>query len=157
MITLIWAMDVNRVIGFQNKLPWHYKIDMAYFKQHAYHQDVLMGYQTYISMLEYFPSKKLPFKHIYIATRSERHIENADIINDLDAFLISRTKDLVVIGGAQIYQQAFSYADALHITYVLKTHQGDTFFPEYSLKDFKLKSYQTESELILSYYERIKL
>lgn len=156
MITMMWAMDINRVIGLNGALPWHYKVDMAYFKKHAYHTEVLMGYQTYISMLTYFPSKKLPFKKIYIASRKQMDIENAEIIHDLIPFLEIRKEDLMIIGGSQIYQLAFPYADALRITYVLKPYIGDTYFPKYDLKEFKLISYTTDHELILSHYEKVK-
>lgn len=156
MITLMWAMDINRVIGLNDTLPWHYKVDMAYFKKHAYHTEVLMGYQTYLSMLTYFPSKKLPFKKVYIASRKQSEIENAEIIHDLIPFLEERKEDLMIIGGAQIYQIAFPYANALRITYVLKPYVGDTYFPKYHLEEFKLISYSTDHELILSHYERVK-
>lgn len=156
MITMMWAMDTNKVIGNDNQLPWHYKDDMAYFKEHAYHKNVVLGYQTYLSMLSYFPSKKLPFDHVYIATRKKRNIENVIFIDDLDTFLKTTDLDLMIIGGAQIYEQAFPFADALRITYILKAYKGDTYFPQYNLKDFKIKTYETHQELILSYYERIK-
>lgn len=156
MITLMWAMDINKVIGYKDALPWHYQVDMAYFKEHAYHREVLMGYQTYLSMLKYFPSKKLPFKKVFIASRKQQEVQNAIIIHDLITFLENRKEDLMIIGGAQIYQQAFSYADILRITYVLKPYIGDTYFPKYNLNHFKLIAYTTNHELILSHYERIK-
>lgn len=62
MITLMWAMDVNKVIGNGQRLPWYYKEDMHYFKTHAYHKKALMGYQTYVSMLKYFPFRKTTFQ-----------------------------------------------------------------------------------------------
>ncbi len=32
MISMIWAMDENWLIGKDNVLPWHYPKDLAYFK-----------------------------------------------------------------------------------------------------------------------------
>ena len=32
MISLIWAMDKNNLIGKGNDLPWHYPEDLKYFK-----------------------------------------------------------------------------------------------------------------------------
>ena len=156
MITLMWAMDVNKVIGNGQRLPWYYKEDMQYFKTHAYHKKALMGYQTYVSMLKYFSSGKLPFSDIYIASRNQTEIKNATVINDVKKFLDNCDEDIIVIGGAQIYKIAFDYADALRITYVLKPHFGDTYFPKYSLKAFKLVEYETYPELIFTHYERIK-
>ncbi len=89
----------------------------------------LMGYQTYVSMLKYFPSGKLPFSDIYIASRKQTQIKNALIISDVKSFLENFNDDLMVIGGAQIYKIALDYADELRITYVLKPYVGDTFFP----------------------------
>ena len=156
MITLMWAMDVNKVIGNGQQLPWYYKEDMHYFKTHAYHNKALMGYQTYVFMLKYFPSGKLPFSDIYIASRKQTQIENAFIISDVRSFLENFNDDLIVIGGAQIYKIALDYADDLRITYVLKPYVGDTFFPKYSLDTFKLVDYKTQPELILTHYERVK-
>ncbi|UTW68713.1 dihydrofolate reductase [Anaerobacillus sp. HL2] len=33
MISLIVAMGKNRVIGLDNKMPWHLPADLAYFKK----------------------------------------------------------------------------------------------------------------------------
>jgi dihydrofolate reductase len=115
-----------------------------------------MGYQTYVSMLKYFPSGKLPFSDIYIASRKQTHIKNAFIISDVKAFLEDFDEDLMVIGGAQIYKIALDYADELRITYVLKPYEGDTYFPKYSLDSYKLVHYNIQPELILTHYERVK-
>ena len=66
MINLIWAMDENRLIGSNNKLPWTFKDDIEHFKKITRNKEVIMGRKTYFSMLKYYPSGNLPFsKYIY--------------------------------------------------------------------------------------------
>jgi dihydrofolate reductase len=51
MFAIIVAMDENHLIGKGNELPWHYKEDMVYFKETTLNHSVLMGYNTYLSIL----------------------------------------------------------------------------------------------------------
>ena len=50
MLSIIVAMDKNRLIGRGNDLPWHYPEDLAYFKKVTMGKSVLMGYNTYLSI-----------------------------------------------------------------------------------------------------------
>ena len=63
----------------------------------------------------------------------------------------------MVIGGKTIYQLCLPYASRLYITYVLKAHQGNVYFPRFDLSQFKLVSKELTDELIFSVYERIHL
>ena len=58
MISLIWAMDENWLIGKDNVLPWHYPKDLAYFKSKTKNQTVLMGDMTYESLKGYYKEKQ---------------------------------------------------------------------------------------------------
>lgn len=154
MISLIWAMDENKVIGLNNRLPWHYPEDLAYFNSITRGKKVIMGKETYQSMLSYFPSGKLPYEKVYVATRSLKNVPEITIINDVDTFFKSTNEDIFVLGGSKIYEIALKYADVLYITYVLNRHKGDTFFPRYTLDQFRLTSFNTKPNLILTKYER---
>ncbi|MGA0351138.1 MAG: dihydrofolate reductase [Acholeplasmataceae bacterium] len=154
MIALIWAMDENRVIGLKNKLPWHYPEDLKYFNRITRGKKVLMGKETYDSMMSYFPSGNLPYEEVYVASKSMSTIHHGIIIDDVEQFLKSYHGDIFVLGGAKIYDIALKYADVLYITYILNRYDGDTHFPKYSLKHFKLSEYQIKPQLILTKYER---
>ena len=67
MISLIVAFDRHQLIGSKNRLPWHYKEDLAYFKQTTMGHDILMGRQTFESILSY-QNKPLPNRHHYVLT-----------------------------------------------------------------------------------------
>jgi dihydrofolate reductase len=43
-----------------------------------------------------------------------------------------KTRDLYIIGGAEIYKAFMNYADKMEITLIDKEIEGDTFFPEIS-------------------------
>lgn len=155
MISLIWAMDENWLIGKDNVLPWHYPKDLAYFKNMTKDKAVLMGDLTYESLKSYYKTKPLPFFKNYVANLNDKVYPDATLIKDLHGFLKNTKEDLMVIGGKTIYQLALPYADRLYITYVLKTHEGNVYFPTFDLSQFKLIEKTMEDGLIFAVYERI--
>ena len=121
MIHLIWAMTKNHVIGLQNKMPWHIKEDLIYYKEHTAGKTVVMGENTYYSLKGYYKSKPLPYGKIYVASLNENLIlEDAIVISDVIQLFKTTREDLWVVGGATIYQLALPYADALYISWVKK-------------------------------------
>jgi len=154
MISMIWAMDENWLIGKDNVLPWHYPKDLAYFKEMTSKEAVLMGEMTYQSLKSYFKSKPLPFKKIYVANIEDKIYPDAIHVKDLFSFLEEVKEDIMVIGGKTIYQLCLPYAKKLYITYVLKRHQGNVYFPSFDLSQFKLIKKELTDELIFAVYER---
>jgi len=157
MISMIWAMDENWLIGKDNKLPWHYPTDLAYFKKMTKDATVLMGDMTYLSLKSYFKTKPLPFKKIYVASLESQVYEDATHILDLFAFLKTTKEDVMVIGGKTIYQLCLPFTDRLYITYILKTHEGNVFFPKFDLSHFRVIDKKVEDALIFTVYERVSL
>jgi dihydrofolate reductase len=151
---MIWAMDENWLIGKDNVLPWHYPKDLAYFKEMTSKEAVLMGEMTYQSLKSYFKSKPLPFKKIYVANIEDKIYPDAIHVKDLFSFLEEVKEDIMVIGGKTIYQLCLPYAKKLYITYVLKRHQGNVYFPSFDLSQFKLIKKELTDELIFAVYER---
>lgn len=157
MIKLIWAMDQNRLIGKDNLLPWHYKRDLAYFKEKTKGQPVLMGDMTYDSLKSYYRDRPLPFGQLYVASTSERTFTDAIKITDIDAFLATTSEDLFVIGGKTIYRLSLPYADQLYITFIDQSHEGNVYFPEFDLSEYHLIREDIEGVLRFCVYEKVKL
>ena len=65
MISMIWAMDESNLIGKDNKMPWHIKEDLIYYKNTTKNHNVLMGYNNYLSMCEYYKERPFPYFHTY--------------------------------------------------------------------------------------------
>lgn len=132
MISIIAAVAENNCIGIKNDLPWDIPEDLKHFKQVTQGKPVLMGYNTYLSIVSRI-GKPLPNRTNVVVSRENIQIpfENVIIYSDLQKALNDyKDKDVFVIGGASIYKQTIDVADKLYITKVHKTVDGDAFFPE---------------------------
>lgn len=134
-ISLMWAMAENRVIGRDNQLPWHLPNDLKHFKQTTLGKPVIMGRKTYESI-----GRPLPKRTNIVITRSHHFKADGVIVvhsltEALEAAKNSETDashdEVVIIGGAQIYQQALPLADRLYVTQVGAHVDGDAYFPEF--------------------------
>lgn len=129
MISLIAAMDKNRVIGVENKLPWHLPVDLKFFKDKTMGHHVIMGRKTFESV-----GKPLPGRMNVIVTRQAGYkVAGAHVVHSLDAaVMMSRGDDeAFIVGGADIYVQSLDFADRVYLTEVdLTVPHGDAYFPE---------------------------
>lgn len=140
-ISIIAAISENRVIGNNNKLLWHIPEDFARFKKITLNHPVIMGRKTYESI-----GKPLPDRTNIIITRDENYkTEGCLVVHSLEeairlakespSFAESDSamagKEIFIIGGGQIYQQAINIADKLYLTVIKKEFAGDTYFPDY--------------------------
>ncbi len=128
-ISLIVAMDENGLIGASNGLPWRLPNDLKHFKRTTLGKPVLMGRKTWDSI-----GKPLPERQNLVMSRDTAfHPEGAKIVRTLDGALrlaeADGFKELMVIGGAQVYALTLPYADTLHVTRVHAHFEGDAWFP----------------------------
>ena len=136
MITLIAAIGRNNELGFKNKLLWNIPEDMKHFKSYTMGKVVIMGRKTYASIGKELPGRRniivssLNASNIGISAHS---IESALSVEHC-------YNELVVIGGASIYNQTIELADKLVITHVDAEFEADVFFPEIDLTKWKINS-----------------
>lgn len=139
MISLIWAMDKNRVIGSNNQLPWHLPEDLKYFKRVTMGCPIVMGRKTFDSI-----GRVLPGRENVIMTRDIDYVkEGCKIVHSLDELLQyskGKKEEVFVIGGAEIFKETLPFADKLYITVIQHEFPGDTFFPSFSLNEWELVS-----------------
>ncbi|CCP88597.1 dihydrofolate reductase [Candidatus Phytoplasma solani] len=159
MISLITAFDSNYLIGFDNKLPWHYPDDLQYFKKMTFNQEVLMGYQTYLSLKSYFKDKPFYFKKTYVASlQKDLQLPNCEVVFNLANFLktcaTNPNINIFIIGGRQIYRQALPYTKFLYITHILNRYQGNVYFPKIDWQSFQLMQKTIQPQLIFTLYQR---
>lgn len=131
-ISLIAALSENRVIGVENKLPWHISQDLKRFKTITSGHPVIMGRKTYESM-----GRLLSNRTNIIITRDENYsLEGAVMVHSLEEAIEKGKRvdqnEVFIIGGGQIFEQAISLADKLYLTLVHTTIDGDAYFPDYS-------------------------
>ncbi len=141
-IYLIAAVPKNRVIGKQNKMPWHLPKDLAFFKNTTVHNAVIMGRKTYESLGTYAP---LPDRWNLILTRDPNYKpknanEQTKVFTTLKAaVLFAETngfEKVFIAGGGEIYKHALEQKDfpiaGAYITEVYAEIEGDTYFPNLS-------------------------
>ncbi len=156
MISLIWAMTKSHVIGKDNRIPWHIKEDLLYYKSHTEGKIVFMGENTYYSLKGYYKKRPLPYGKIYVASLNRNlMLKDATIVLDAIDFLKNTKEDIWVVGGASIYQLALPYADSLYISWIKEEYEGDTYFPEIDFTKFQLISNQVTDLVEYSIYERV--
>ncbi len=135
-------MASNRVIGSNNKIPWHIPGEQKRFKETTWGHTVIMGRITHESI-----GRPLPGRRNIVVTRN-RHFraKGCDIANSLEqAYSLCKDNDRVFnIGGEQLYRQGITDASSLILTVLPEPIDGDVFFPEFSNTDFQL----TGSEFI---------
>lgn len=139
-ISLIWAMAENRTIGRNNKLPWHLPNDLKYFKQLTTGKAVIMGRKTYESIGRPLPNRT----NIVITRDADYTAEGVNVVTSLDqaielaeaSSLVNASDEVIVMGGAEIYNLCLPRADRLYITFVHAEVHGDAFFPEFDLSQF---------------------
>src|SRR3989344_3376683 len=134
------AVAQNRVIGSHNALPWYIPEDLKHFKKLTMGKTVLMGKNTYDSIINRL-GKTLPGRKSVVITRQTdlKLPEEVLVFNSIDSALdgLKNSDEIWVIGGGQIYSQLMPKADKLVLTEVHKEVDGDVLFPEWNKSDWK--------------------
>ncbi|MBO0958262.1 dihydrofolate reductase [Neobacillus sp. MM2021_6] len=139
MISFIVAMDDNRAIGKNNQLPWHLPEDLKFFKRVTMGHPIAMGRKTHESIGRVLPGRE----NIIITRQLDYKCEGCTVFYSVEEFVKYSHKqddEIFVIGGAEIFKETFPFVDRLYITDIHSTFDGDTFFPEFALGDWKLTS-----------------
>lgn len=137
-IKIIAAVAENGVIGNGDALPFDIPADRKRFKELTIGHTVVQGPKTFGGIVKMI-HRPLPGRQNFILTRHpERYrCDGVTVLDSWDKVLeLSEHRDVFIIGGALLYQQAMPYASELHITRVLASPKGDVFFPEWDPDDW---------------------
>ncbi len=143
-LCLIAALAENRVIGRDNQLPWHLPADLKHFKALTLGKPIIMGRKTWDSLGRPLPGRL----NLVVSRQPGLQLEGAEVFASLDAALEraevwAREEDaeeLMLIGGAQLYELGLTQAERLYLTRVGISPQGDAYFPEVGEADWHLSS-----------------
>lgn len=156
MLCLIVAMDENNLIGKGNELPWYYKEDLKYFKKVTLYKAVLMGYNTYLSIVDRLGTV-LPNRANYVLTYEEELEHGAVVVTNLEELIDAyKETDLFIIGGKMVYETMLDRVDRMYITRIPGSHEGNVYFPTINYEEFKLIGSTKEKELVFEVWDRIK-
>lgn len=145
-ISIIVAMAQNKAIGKNNDLPWGRSLpsDLKRFKEITSGHTVIMGRKCWESIPPKF--RPLPNRDNIVITRNRDFIaDGAKVKNDLIGLITADSADneeIFVIGGAEIYKEAFPFAQKLYLTRVLTEVDGDVFLEGLIEDDWLLESFE---------------
>ena len=134
-VSIIAALGSNNVIGKKNSLPWHLPADLKHFKEMTTGKPVIMGKNTYDSIGRPLPNRV----NIILTSDINFKIEGAITVHSIEEALQAAgdVSEVMIMGGASIYKQFLPLADRLYITRVYNDFEGDIYFPEFDLKEWK--------------------
>lgn len=127
-LSAIVAMSENRVIGRENQLPWHLPADLQHFKAITMGKPIVMGRKTYESI-----GRPLPGRQNIVITRSRYFVApGCSVFTSIDAAFASLAaqEEVIIIGGAQLFQQLLPQIQRIYLTVIHRDFSGDVFFPE---------------------------
>jgi len=140
IISLVVAAANNNAIGKEGKLPWCLPNDMRYFKNVTWGMPVIMGRKTFEALGKALSGRK----NIVVTRQHNWKPEGVIVVDSLnDALFVAKqtdAKEVMVIGGGEVYRMAFEKAKRIYITRVDAEPEADTFFPDIDPKEWKLVS-----------------
>jgi len=135
LISLIVAMDEERGIGRDGKIPWHLRADLQRFKALTMGHHLIVGRKTWESI-----GRPLPGRKMIIITRNTSYqpkdCPECIVVNSLQAALdVARgagEQETFIGGGGEIFDQALPLADRIYLTTVHTRAGCDVFFPPFN-------------------------
>jgi dihydrofolate reductase len=140
-LCLIAALAQNRVIGRDNQLPWHLPADLKHFKALTLGKPIIMGRKTWDSLGRALPGRL----NLVVSRQPGLQLDGAEVFTSLEAAIVRADQwarqqgagELMLIGGAQLYEQALPLAARLYLTRVELNPEGDAWFPAFSEADWR--------------------
>jgi dihydrofolate reductase len=125
-ISMIVARSRNHVIGKDNQMPWKISADLQFFKKVTMGYPIIMGRKTWESIGRPLPGRR----NVVVSRNANYSAIGAELVGSLDQALelLKEFKRVFVIGGQQLFTQAFPQADELFITEIEIQVDGDTYF-----------------------------
>jgi dihydrofolate reductase len=128
LVTLVVAAADNGVIGRANALPWHLPDDLKRFKQLTLGKPIVMGRKTFESI-----GRPLPGRQNIVVTRDTNYQrDGVTVVHDVEAAVRAAgdVPEIMVIGGAELFQKFLPVAGRVHLTRVHGDIDGDVRWPE---------------------------
>jgi dihydrofolate reductase len=135
IVAAIVVTDENNGIGINNQLLCHLPADLKFFKSVTMGHPIIMGRKTYESIGRVLPGRR----NLVITRRSDLRIDGAEIFHSFASAIDSCSEEKVfVIGGAEIFSQAWASITEIYRTLIKHQFTADTWFPAISSKEFEM-------------------
>jgi len=143
-LSCIVAVSENGVIGRNKNLPWKLSADLRRFKQLTTGHAIIMGRKTFDSI-----GRPLPNRISIVLTRNRDYAPpGVMVVHSFDQAVAAcqDQQEAFVIGGEAVFREALPRTKRLHLTRVHANIEGDAYFPETDLADWKLLDQEHHSE-----------
>ena len=129
IISIIAAMDRNRLIGNKNQLPWHLPADFAHFKSVTMGKPIIMGRKTFESIGKPLPGRT----NIVLSRNPDTRFEGVVCVSSFEDAVaeVPEAEEIMIIGGSTIYEMLLPQTNRMYFTYVDGEFEGDAWFPEF--------------------------
>ena len=140
-ISIIAAMDENRLIGNGPHIPWQMPADLRHFREMTIGKPVVMGRKTFETL-----KRPLAKRRNIVLTRNRDYtapkgciVANsvADVLKTAETLSENGASELMICGGAPIYAAFLPHASRLYLTQIHATFEGDVYFPEFDMSEWK--------------------
>lgn len=135
VITLIVALDLDDVIGRAGGLPWHLPADLRRFRRLTLGKPVILGRRTHESIGRALPGRR----NVVVSRQAGYHADGCEVVSSLEAALalVQGAPEVMILGGATLYEQALPRADRLQLTRVQGRFEGDVRFPAWDPAEWR--------------------
>jgi dihydrofolate reductase len=152
---IISAISLNNVIGIGNRIPWHNKEELKYFKETTLEAVVLMGRKTYQAIGKALPNRI----NLVVSKKLNENEKNLFYFQSIeDALRYAETlgiEKLFIIGGSEIYLQTIKEVDELLISRIPFEVEGDKHFPTIDSKIWELKKIKEYESFTVERYIKL--
>jgi dihydrofolate reductase len=155
-LSIVVAMDKNRVIGKEGNIPWNYPKDLEHFKSLTTGHVMIMGRKTFDSFDGPLPNRK----HI-VLSRSKSNYKDKCVLhayNIEESIKMARRvsdDEVFVIGGEEIYRQFIDRVDKMIISHIDDSYDGDTYFPDWERQNWNHDVQRKYENFTVTSYHRI--
>lgn len=152
IISLIAALDRQRIIGKNNQLPWYLPADLKRFRKLTTGKAVIMGRKTFESI-----GKALPNRLNIVLTRDPGYqAPGCLVVNSPEDALkeVQKYEEVFVIGGEAVFRQYLPKAQKMYLTMIDHDFGGEISFPDYNQAEWlelEREHHEAEGENVYSY------
>lgn len=135
-IASIVLTDKKNAIGKNNQLVFHLPAYLKFFQETTVGHPIIMGRKTYESVWHLLPDRK----NIIISRTPGYEARGATVFNSVKSAIESCSdKKIFIIGGAEIYKEAFPFTTEILHTLIYSKFDSDSFFPQIEESEFSLE------------------
>jgi dihydrofolate reductase len=140
IISQIVAISRNRVIGKDNKLPWHMPDDLAYFFRMTRGRHIIIGRKNFEANGKALPDRV----NIVVTRRNDYEAPGCIIVHSPEnAIQYARSageKEAFISGGSGIYRATLDITDRIYLTLIDAEVEGDVFYPKLNMNQWRTVS-----------------